>query len=278
MTKARAEYGPSRSGRSAVISGIGASLPARVVTNEMLAQRLDTSDEWIRSRTGIRERRVVERGTATSDLAVQAGARALQVARVDAADMVVLATTTPDHPCPATAPAVASRLGLGGCPAFDVSAVCSGFVYALAVGAGAIAAGIAQQVLVIAAETFSTIVDPDERTTAVILGDGAGAVVLRAGTAGEAGTLLDFDLGSDGELAGLIGIAAGGSRQRTSGIAPSRAETFFAMQGPKVFKHAVLRMSQSSREVLRRSGWSIDSVDWLVAHQANTSPKFPRVR
>ncbi len=255
--------------RSAVVSGLGSSIPPHVVTNAMLAQRLNTSDEWIVSRTGIRERHVVQGGMATSDLAVEAAEQALRSAGATGADMVVLATTTPDHPCPATAPVVAARLGLEGCAAFDVSAVCSGFIYALAVGAGAIAAGIAERVLVVGAETFSTIVDPEDRTTAAIFGDGAGAMVLRPGTACEAGALLHFDLGSDGDLAGLITVAAGGSRQRSSEGAPSRAETFFAMQGAPVFKHAVLRMSESSRAVLRRTGWPVETVDWLVGHQAN---------
>lgn len=259
----------SPAARAAVIAGLGGAVPARVVTNEMLARRLNTSDRWIVSRTGIRERRIVDPGIATSDLAVEAGTGALRSAGISDADMVVLATTTPDHPCPATAPLVAARLGLRNRAAFDVSAVCSGFVYALAVGAGAIAAGTAERVLVIGAETFSTIVDPEERTTAAIFGDGAGAMVLRNGEPTEDGALLRFDLGSDGELADLITVAAGGSRQRSSGEPPNHADTFFAMQGAPVFKHAVLRMCESSRAVLRRTGWTSDSVDWLVGHQAN---------
>jgi 3-oxoacyl-[acyl-carrier-protein] synthase III len=255
--------------RSAVIAGLGAAVPPRVVTNAMLAERLDTTDEWIYTRTGIRQRHVVPPGMATSELAVDAGARALRSAGADAVDMVVLATTTPDHPCPATAPDVASRLGLGTVAAFDVAAVCSGFVYALAVGAGAISGGVADSVLVIGAEAFSTIIDPEDRTTAAIFGDGAGAVVLRAGDRREPGALLGFDLGSDGELAGLIAVPAGGSRQRSSGVSPLPAERYFAMEGRTVFKHAVLRMVQSSRTILERIGWPVDSVDWLVGHQAN---------
>src|SRR5215475_12422642 len=158
--------------RAAVLSGLGSAVPDLVVTNQMLAERIETSDEWIYSRTGIRRRRRVEPGTATSDLAVEAGRRALKSANVDRVDAVVLATTTPDHPCPATAPAVASRLELRGVPAYDVAAVCSGFLYGLADGAGMIAAGLADRVLVIAAEAFTTIIDPDDRTTAPIFGDG----------------------------------------------------------------------------------------------------------
>ncbi len=254
---------------TAILAGLGAHVPSQVVTNDMLAARLETTDEWIRSRTGIGQRHVVEHGTATSDLAVAAGARALESAGSDAIDMVVLATTTPDHPCPATAPEVASRLGLGAVPAFDIAAVCSGFVYALGVGSGAIANGMAERVLVIGAEAFSTILDPSDRTTVPIFGDGAGAVVLRAGDATEAGALLAFDLGSDGSLADLISIPGGGSRERAGGRPAAPAPAYFQMQGRPVFAHAVRRMASSSRSVLTKTGWDPATVDWVVAHQAN---------
>jgi 3-oxoacyl-[acyl-carrier-protein] synthase-3 len=266
VRRARHTHGDAALTRAAVIAGLGVDLPAGVVTNEMLAQRLDTSHEWIHSRTGIAQRHVVAPGVATSDLAVGAGARALRSAGVSEVEMVVLATATPDHPVPATAPAVAARLGLGPVAAYDVSAVCSGFVYALASGAGAIAAGLADSVLVIGAEAFTTIVDPSDRATASIFGDGAGAVVLRAGDRSEPGALLGFDLGSDGALADLIWVAAGGSRRREP---ESRADRFFAMEGRSVFKHAVTRMTQSSRAVLARTGWAVGDVDRLVGHQAN---------
>lgn len=255
--------------RSAVLAGLGAMVPPRVVTNDLLAQRLDTSDEWILSRTGIRQRHVIEAGMATSDLAVEAGARAMKSAQVPDVDLVVLATTTPDRPCPATAPEVATRLGLEGVPAFDVAAVCSGFVYALSVGAGAIAARTADRVLVVGAEAFSTILNPQDRTTAAIFGDGAGAVVLRAGDGTEPGALLGFDLGSDGGQADLITVPGGGSRQRSSGQPAKPGDEYFAMQGKAVFVHAVTRMTGSVRTILGRTGWAVASVDWLVAHQAN---------
>src|SRR5882757_3212554 len=180
--------------KAAIIQGLGAMVPAGIVTNEMLAERLDTSDEWIRTRTGISARHWVESGTATGDLAVVAGERALKSAGVDGVDLVVLATTTPDRHCPATAPTVATRLGLGHIPAYDIAAVCTGFVYALASAASSIVAGLARTVLVIGAETYSSILNPADRTTSVIFGDGAGAVVLRAGDAEEPGALLDFVL------------------------------------------------------------------------------------
>lgn len=256
-------------GAAAVLAGLGTTTPDNVVTNEMVARGLDTSDEWIRTRTGIRERRVVAIGTATSDLAVKAGRNALTSAGIDYVDALVLATTTPDHPCPATAPAVAHALGLGEIAAFDVSAVCSGFLYGLASGAGMISSGLAKTVLVIAAEAFTTIIDPTDRNTAPIFGDGAGAVVLRAGEVTEAGALLGLDLHSNGALAELIMISAGGSRQRTSKRPAEPHEYFMEMQGRTVFVNAVTKMEQSSRAVLAATGWSTDDVDWLVGHQAN---------
>ncbi|GLX17142.1 beta-ketoacyl-ACP synthase III [Streptomyces lavendulae] len=254
---------------TAVICGIGAHVPDRVVTNRDLVARLDTTDEWIRSRTGIASRHMVPPGTATSDLAVEAGGRALVSAGGPPPDAVVLATTTPDRPCPATAPEVAARIGLGGAAAFDVSAVCSGFLYALAAGSGLIASGTARQVLVIAADAFTTIVDPADRGTAVIFGDGAGAVVLRSGRRDEPGAVGPVVLGSDGRLSGLIEVRAGGSRQRSSGLPAGPGEEYFRMRGRETFRHAVERMSAASREAARAAGWRPADVDRFAAHQAN---------
>jgi 3-oxoacyl-[acyl-carrier-protein] synthase-3 len=184
--------------RAAVLCGLGSWVPPHAVTNAQLSSELDTSDEWIRRRTGIARRHVAAPGTPTSDLAVEAGQRALRSAEIDVVDALVLATTTPDHPCPATAPAVATRLRQGRITAFDVSAVCAGFIYALASAAGLIAAGIADTVLVIGADVFTSILDPRDRTTRAIFGDGAGAVVLRGGDPAEPGALGPFHLGSDG--------------------------------------------------------------------------------
>lgn len=252
--------------RAAVLSGIGAALPPRVVTNDELAAQLDTTDEWIRSRTGIVTRRVVEPGTATSDLAVEAGGRALRSAGVDAVDVVVLATSTPDHPCPSTAPTIASRLGLGHVTAFDINAVCSGFVYGLAVAAGMIVSGAARSVLLVAADTFSTLIDPTDRATAFLFGDGAGAVVLRAGEDTERGAVGPVELGSDGALADLILVPDGGSRAPTT---THPEQIHFTMQGQAVYRHAVARMAEATREVLDRAGWAVGDLDVLVGHQAN---------
>ncbi|MET9681089.1 beta-ketoacyl-ACP synthase III [Streptomyces coeruleorubidus] len=258
--------------RAAVLAGLGTYVPPRAVTNDDLSRTMDTSDEWIRSRTGITQRHWAEPGTATGDLAVEAGGRALKSAGSADVDLVVIATTTPDHPCPATAPEVAHRLGLNSVAAYDIAAVCSGFVYAMASAAGAIAAGIAERVLVIGAETYSTILNPEDRTTSVIFGDGAGAVVLRAGEPSEPGALLGHDLGSDGSLKDLIIVPAGGSRQPAGAVAASGArpaETYFHMEGKPVFRHAVTRMAASSQAMLDRAGWAPESVDWFVGHQAN---------
>ncbi|WFE96729.1 beta-ketoacyl-ACP synthase III [Micromonospora sp. WMMD987] len=255
-----------------VITGIGASLPPSVVTNDDLARQLDTTDEWIRTRTGISRRHVVQPGTTTSDLAVEAGARALKNAGTSDADLVVLATTTPDRPCPATAPTVAARLGLGTVPAFDVAAVCSGFVYALYTATAALVAGQARTALVVGAESFTTLLNPRDRTTAAIFGDGAGAVVLSArpdaADPQQAG-ILHFDLGSDGTLADLITVPGGGAEQRTSAREPEPDAQYFQMDGRAVFSAAVRRMSDSTRAALGASGWSVEQVDWLVGHQAN---------
>lgn len=250
---------------AAVLDGLGAWVPPRVVPNSELARTLDTSDEWITTRTGVRTRHIADEDMATSDLAVAAGANALKSAGVSTVDAVVLATTTPDHPCPATAPTVSARLGLGTIPAFDVSAVCSGFLYGLMTGTGMIASGQAASVLLIGADTYSRILDPADRTTRVIFGDGAGAVVLRAGDPGEPGAIGPIDLGSDGDNSHLIAIEAGGSRRPAS----RGGDPYFRMRGKEVFRHAVERMTQSARTVLRRADWPGGLPDLLVAHQAN---------
>ncbi|MEW2260208.1 beta-ketoacyl-ACP synthase III [Streptomyces sp. NPDC047869] len=256
-------------GRAAVITGIGSYVPPNVVTNDDLSQRLDTSDAWIRSRTGIAERCFITPGTSTGDLAVEAGLRALKSAGDEQVGAVVLATTTPDQPCPATAPQVAARLGLGQVPAFDVAAVCSGFLYGLASAAGLIAAGVADSVLLIAADAFTTIINPEDRTTAVIFADGAGAVVLRAGSADEPGAIGPLVLGSDGELSHLIEVPAGGSRQRSTDRPVDPADRYFHMLGRETYRHAVERMTSVSTEAAERVGWRIDDVDRFAAHQAN---------
>lgn len=256
-------------GHTAVVAGLGGFVPATVVTNHDLAAYLGTDDEWIRTRTGIRQRHVVSPGEATSDLACQASRQALRSAGVSTVDALVLATATPDQPCPATAPQVASRLGLGGIPAFDLAAVCTGFVYALVAAAGMITMGVAGRVLVVGADAFTTVLAPGDRSTRVLFGDGAGAVVLRAGVAGEPGALLGLELGSDGSRSDLIEIPGGGSRQRATGLPVKPEDTYLAMRGQAVFAQAVQRMSASIRHSTARTGWQLGQVDRFVLHQAN---------
>lgn len=255
--------------RAAVLTGTGSALPPRVVLNDEIALRTGSSDGWIRSRTGIVQRHHATRGMTTSGLAAAAGEAALKSAGIGAVDVVVLATTTPDQPCPGTAPAMATELGLSGVAAFDVSAVCTGFLYGLATAAGLISAEVADSALVVGAEIFSSILNPDDRSTSVIFGDGAGAVVLRAGHAGEPGALGPFHLASDGSGRDLIAVRAGGTRQRLAPEDYTPADRYFSMSGKKVFWRAVQCMAESSRAVLARVGWSVDEVDRMVCHQAN---------
>lgn len=254
---------------SAVIEGLGTWVPPRVVTNEELARRLDTSDQWVRTRTGITERRFADPGVSTMDLSTEAGARAIKSAGGGECDAVIVGTTTPDRMLPGTAPEVASRLGLPNVAAFDVQAVCTGFVYALANAAGLIAAGVAGRVLVIGADVLTPFINPEDRGTAVIFGDGAGAVVVRAGQPDEPGAVGPVDLGSDGENWALINVPAGGSRAPTARDNPPRDDFYLYMDGREVYRHAIPRMVASSQKVLDEAGWSVGDIDRFVGHQAN---------
>jgi 3-oxoacyl-[acyl-carrier-protein] synthase III len=260
---------PRADDRAALVAGLGTCLPPTVVANDELASSLDVDDTWIRTRTGIHERHMVTCGEATGDLAVEAGRRAMKSAGIAEVDAVILATSTPDLQLPATAPEVASRLGLGNVPAFDVAAACTGFLYVLASGAGLIAAGIADTVLVIGADTFSTILNPADPTTRVIFGDGAGAVVLRAGSHGEHGALSGMNLGSDGSHSGLITVPGSGSRHRSAASPAQERDGYLLMEGRAVFAEAVRRMSASVSKTAAEMGWPLEKVDRFVLHQAN---------
>ncbi len=246
--------------------GCGGYLPERVVTNAELAERLDTSDAWIVQRTGIRQRHVAAPGELTSDLALKAAQRALAAAglRGQDLDLIVLATATPDNTFPATATKVQARLGMTGGAAFDVQAVCSGFIYALATADNFIRAGQARTALVIGAETFSRILDWEDRGTCVLFGDGAGAVVLRGapsnGSAGERG-LLSTHLHSEGEHYGILYVDGGPSTTGACG--------FLRMEGKEVFRHAVHRLAEVVDEALAANKLAARDIDWLVPHQAN---------
>jgi len=252
--------------RSRVI-GCGAYLPERIVTNAELASRLDTSDEWIVQRTGIRQRHVAAPGELTSDLAFHAATQALDRARLKGSDidLIVLATATPDHTFPATATKVQARLGMARGCAFDVQAVCSGFIYALATADNFLRCGQARRALVIGAETFSRILDWEDRGTCVLFGDGAGALVLSAqrdegGGAQERG-VISTHLHSDGAQHDILYVDGGPSTTGTSG--------FLRMQGKEVFRHAVHRLAEVVDEALTANRLSPSDVDWLVPHQAN---------
>ena len=249
-------------GLRAQFRGVGAYLPERVVSNDELASRMDTSDGWIRERTGIRERRIAAPGEMTSDLALEASRRALEAAGRDARelDLIVLATATPDRTFPSTATAVQAGLGMTGGAAFDVQAVCSGFIYALAVADNFIRADQARSALVIGAETFSRILDWEERETSVLFGDGAGAVVLEA-CKDDPRHLLSTHLHSDGRHGELLYVDGGPSSTGTVG--------HLRMKGREVFKHAVTNLAQVVDEALAANGLGPDAIDWIVPHQAN---------
>lgn len=255
---------------ASVVSGVGAYLPPRVIRNDdPPLSDLDTTSDWIRSRTGIESRRWVEPGTSTGDLAVEAGRAALRSAGDPVVDLVLLSTTTPDHHSPGTAPFVAAQLGLGTVPAFDIAAACSGFTYGLAAGDAWIKSGAADCVLVVAAETLSTLTDPADRGTAVVFADGAGAVVLRSGGADEPGAVQATCLGSDGTQKDLAVVRAGGSRTPDPGGLAPLADRCLQMRGPDMFAHAVRRMTEVSRRMLEQTGWPVDSLEAFIGHQAN---------
>jgi len=254
--------------RHATITGVGSSLPPRLVPNTWFEAQIDTTDEWIRSRTGIEARHFVADGVVTSDLAVEAARNALRTAGIPAEqlDMIVCASVTGDTPFPATAVWVQEKLGLS-CPAFDVNAACAGFSYGLATASAFVESGMADTVLLIGAEVYSRILDFTDRQTCVLFGDGAGSTVIQASDRpGIEGTVL----GADGTAAEILLLPAGGSRE------PASAETVAASRhriqmpnGREVFKRAVTEMAASCREVLEKNGHSPDDVDLLIPHQAN---------
>ncbi|ACT50633.1 beta-ketoacyl-ACP synthase III [Methylovorus glucosotrophus] len=242
------------------IAGTGSYLPERILTNAELERMVDTSDEWIVTRTGIRERHIAAEGQFTSDLAYEAALRAIEAAGIthEEIDLVIVATTTPDRVFPSTACLVQARLGLGPCPAFDIQAVCSGFVYALATADNFIKSGAAKTALVIGAETMSRITDWTDRSNCILWGDGAGAVILRASD--EMG-ILSTHLHADGQYARLLNVPTGVSQKEGSKT--------IHMEGNAVFKVAVNTLDAIVDETLEANGLQKSDVDWLVPHQAN---------
>ncbi len=252
--------------RRSVVVGCGGYLPEKILTNDELAQSLDTSDEWIRDRSGITQRHIAAEGELTSDLAFAAAQSALGAAGVSVQDidMILLATSTPDETFPATATVVQSKLGADNAMSFDIQAVCSGFVYALATADNFIKSGQAETAMVIGAETFSRILDWQDRGTCVLFGDGAGAVVLKAesgqGTTADRG-ILSTHLHSDGRLHDLLYVDGGPSSTGEVG--------FLRMEGKEVFRHAVVKMAEVTVEALEANDFTASDIDWFVPHQAN---------
>jgi 3-oxoacyl-[acyl-carrier-protein] synthase-3 len=247
--------------RRSVVLGVGSALPKRQVTNDELAESVDTSDEWIIERTGIRSRYVAGDGETTASLATDAARRALEHAGITAADidLIVLATATPDQTFPSSATKVQAALGISDCIAFDVHAVCTGFLYALSVADSMLRSGNAQKALVIGAETFSRILDWEDRATCVLFGDGAGALVLSAQQTEDG--ILATKLHADGRHNDLLFVDGGPSTTGTVGK--------LRMKGREVFRHAVVNLADVLTEVLADAGLSAADVDWVVPHQAN---------
>jgi 3-oxoacyl-[acyl-carrier-protein] synthase III len=250
--------------RRSVLLGTGSALPVRAVSNAELAETVDTSDEWIVERTGIRNRHIAGDGETTSTLATDAAKAALEAAGLAAQDidLIILATATPDQTFPASATIVQAALGIDDCVAFDVAAVCSGFLYAVTVADSMIRSGAAQRALVIGSETFSRILDWEDRTTCVLFGDGAGAIVLGAEESADgARGILAAKLHADGRHNQLLYVDGGPSTTKTVGK--------LRMKGQEVFRHAVVNLASVLTEVMEVAGLGTDQIDWLIPHQAN---------
>ena len=251
------------------ITGIGSYVPERVLTNADLEKIVDTTDEWIITRTGIKERRMAAEGEHTSTMAVKAAHRALEQAGLAAADLdlIVVATITPDMPFPATACLVQRELGATKAAAFDLEAACSGFIYAIEIGRAFITSGVYENILIIGAEKLSSIIDWEDRNTCVLFGDGAGAAVMqrRKGARG----VLATRLGSDGTKADILAMPGGGSRRPATVDSVNERIHFLKMEGKEVFKAAVNAMTGAAKDVLERSGVGIEDIKCIIPHQAN---------
>lgn len=260
------------SSRDARVLGTGRYLPETVLKNDDLMRSLDTSDAWIRSRTGIGARRIADPGDKTSDMACRAAERALGAAGVEAreVDMIIVATVTPDRHLPATATVVHHRLGARvDCAAFDLAAACGGFCYGLSLGRGQIASGAARYVLVVGVELLSRIVDWTDRGTCVLFGDGAGAVVLGPCEDPAGPRILATELGVDGSLAEALTVPAGGTEEPASETSVTARRHFVRMNGQEIFKAAVKYLSEVSLRALNAAGRDAGDIDWVVPHQAN---------
>lgn len=253
-------------GTRALVVGCGHYLPERVITNEELAARLDTSDEWIRTRTGIGQRHIAAEGELTSDLGTRAARAALEAAGLNASDLdaLVVATATPDQTFPSTATRIQHNIGMSGGFAFDIQAVCAGFIYGLANANGLILSGMADRVMVIGAETFSRILDWEDRSTCVLFGDGAGAVILERAEGTDSPSdrgVLATCLHSDGAHNRILYVSGGPSGTQDTG--------HLKMEGKEVFRHAVQKLAAVADEVMQKASVTGSDIDWVVPHQAN---------
>lgn len=260
---------PHAKTHKAKIVGTGFYVPDKVLTNQDLAKMVDTSDEWIVTRTGMKERHIAAKEQATSDLVIEASRRALKNAHLEVKDidLIMVATVTPDTSFPSAACLVQAGLKAGQVPAFDLSAACTGFIYGMIVAEGLITTGVVKRVLLAGAETLSRITDWEDRATCVLLGDAAGAVVLEE-SRDESGILSSY-WAADGNLGPLLIQPAGGSRMPATKETVEKKLHFLQMKGNEVFKNAVKRMSEAAEEALKRSGMTKDDITWLVPHQAN---------
>ncbi len=256
--------------RHAYIKGTGSYLPEKIYTNEDLEKMVDTSDEWITTRTGIKERHIASEDEATSDLAAKAIEKALENANVkkEDIDLIMIATVTPDHLFPSTAAVVQKHLNMTGIPALDISAACSGFIYGLQLINGLIAAGTVNNAILVGAETLTKITDWTDRSTCVLFGDGAGAVVVGATEDPNKGIISSY-WGADGTLGDLLIQPAGGSRKPATEETVKNREHYIKMQGNTVFKHAVRMMGDGAVKVIEDAGLTNEDIDYLVPHQAN---------
>ncbi|WP_194847918.1 beta-ketoacyl-ACP synthase III [Candidatus Neptunochlamydia vexilliferae] len=253
----------------AKIIGVGAYLPERVLSNQDLEKMVDTSDEWIISRTGMKERRLAASDEFTSDMGYEAAKRALENGNIEAEeiDLILVATLTPDYVFPSTACLIQNRLGATGAAAMDVQAACSGYIYALSMAKAYVESGMYKNVLIIAAEKLSSIVDYEDRNTCVLFGDGASACVVS--DAKEGYTIENVTLGSDGEQSEILKLPAGGSKRPASIETVQGKEHFIQMGGKEVFKHAVRRMEEAVKTSLDAAGLKEEEISWMVPHQAN---------
>ncbi len=251
------------------IIGTGSYLPEKVLSNRDLEEIVETSDEWIFTRTGMKERRIAAENEATSDMGYNAASKALEAAQLkaDEIDLILCATLSPDHMFPSTACLIQEKLGAIGCAAVDIQAACSGYVYGLSMAKAYIESGLYKNVLVIASEKLSAFVDYEDRRTCVLFGDGAGACVVS--NKGKGLLIHNVTLGADGKQSKLLILPAGGSRAPTSESTIAERQHYIQMEGQEVYKHAVRRMEKASYLAIERSGFQKEQINWLIPHQAN---------